>query len=242
MAGYNYKKRVLTDTPQSASYVGVAKGSQLASDQIEGIVRRRRGQSQAKEEKVSYDYSDYQAEMASQGKSLRDSSPKPMMYEDVVSRLQNPKKAESLKSDEAFMTRLEQMKKDFPGLTEREVFKIIEGESNYNPTAKSKAGAVGLFQMMEEPLAELGFTPEEVMAMAPAEQLAVYSGYLKRWGYDGSFGLGIVQAAPAYRNASPDTVVYKKGSKEWKQNPGWRSRNNGDITKRSIENYYGRVE
>lgn len=178
----------------------------------------------------------------SEKEQSRDTSPIPKSYPEVVARLKNPEKAETLKNDPAFMSRLSQMKEEFPGLSEREVFKIIEGESNYNPTAKSKAGAVGLFQMMEEPLAELGFTPEEVMNMEPAEQLAVYSGYLKRWGYDGSFGLGIVQAAPAYRNASPDTVIYKKGSKEWKQNPGWRSAGGGDITKRSIENYYGRVE
>lgn len=171
------------------------------------------------------------------GVSLR-----PQSYEQVISKLNNPEKAEDLKQDEAFMANLNRMKEKYPGLTENEIFKVIEGESAYNPRAKSKAGAVGLFQMMPEPLSEIGFTPDEVISMEPAEQLLVYEQYLKRWNYDGSTGLGILQAAPAYRNASPDTVIYEKGSKEWKMNKGWRSRGNGDITKRSIEAYYGRVE
>ena len=172
----------------------------------------------------------------------RDTSPVPKTYEQVIGRLQHPEKAEGLKADAAFMTKLVEMQEKFPGLKEQEIFKIIEGESRYNPQAKSEAGAVGLFQMMPETLAELGFTSEDVLAMEPTEQLSVYEAYLKRWDYDGSFGLGIVQAAPAYRKSSPDTVVYKKGSKEWKMNPGWRGPNNGDITKRSIEAYYGRAE
>ena len=175
-------------------------------------------------------------------KANTETSLKPKTYEQVVSRLKDPEMPNKFKSDPAFLANLEKLKKDFPGVTEQEVFKIIEGESKGDPTEVSKAGAVGMFQMMEDPLAELGFTPDEILSMEPAEQLSVYGLYLKRWGYDGSYGLGIIQAAPAFRNASPETVVYKKNSKEWKQNPGWRPRSGGDITKRSIENYYGRIE
>tara|TARA_R100001509_G_scaffold130490_2_gene83867 strand:- start:1719 stop:2510 length:792 start_codon:yes stop_codon:yes gene_type:complete len=175
-------------------------------------------------------------------KANTETSLKPKTYEQVVSRLKDPEMPDKFKSDPAFLANLEKLKKDFPGVTEHEVFKIIEGESKGDPTEVSEAGAVGMFQMMEEPLAELGYTPDEVLNMEPAEQLSVYGLYLKRWGYDGSYGLGIIQAAPAFRNASPDTVVYKKDSKEWKMNPGWRPRDGGDITKRSIENYYGRIE
>jgi len=167
---------------------------------------------------------------------------KPVIYEEYQASLKHPEKAVDLKNDKAFMSRLASMQEKYPGLTEAEVFKVIEGESTYRPRAKSKAGAVGLFQMMPEPLGELGFTPDEVLNMAPAEQLSVYEQYLDRWGYDGSTGLGILQAAPAYRDASPDTVIYKKGSKEWEMNRGWRERGDGDITKRSIENYYGRFK
>ncbi len=175
-------------------------------------------------------------------KANTETSLKPKTYEQVVSRLKDPEMPDKFKSDPAFLSNLKKLKKDFPGVTEHEVFKIIEGESKGDSTEVSSAGAVGMFQMMEDPLAELGFTPDEVLNMEPAEQLSVYGLYLKRWGYDGSYGLGIIQAAPAFRNASPDTVVYKKNSKAWKQNPGWRPRGGGDITKRSIENYYGRIE
>jgi hypothetical protein len=172
-----------------------------------------------------------------EGVSLR-----PQSYSDVMSRLSKPEKAEALKSDPAFAERLNMMMEKYPGLTENEIFKVIEGESAYNPKAVSSAGAVTLFQFTPEVAGELGFTTEELKAMEPAEQLAVYDSYLSRWDYDGSYGLGIMQAAPAYRKASSDTVIYKKGSKEWKQNPGWRSFDNGDITKESIEAYYGRVK
>ena len=40
------------------------------------------------------------------------------------------------------------------------------------------------------------------------------------------------------KNKSGDTVVYPKGSAEWKANKGWRSANNGDITKASLIAYY----
>ena len=171
-----------------------------------------------------------------EGVSLR-----PKTYSDVASELKQPKKAADLQQDEAFMANLNRMKEKYPGLTEKEVFKVIEGESAYNPRAVSSAGAVGLFQIMPEVLGELGFTTDDVMAMEPAEQLLVYEKYLERWDYDGETGLGIIQAAPAFRKADPDTVIYKKGTKAWEQNKGWRSRGNGDITKRSIEAYYGRV-
>ena len=57
-------------------------------------------------------------------------------------------------------------------------------------------------------------------------------------GYDGTQSLAVLQAAPGYRNAPLNTVIYKKNSKEWQQNPGWRPSNNGDITGQSIDDYY----
>jgi hypothetical protein len=68
----------------------------------------------------------------------------------------------------------------------------------------------------------------------------LYEKYLDKWGYDGSYSLGILQAAPAKRNVSPDTIIYKKGSAAWKQNPGWRDKKTGHITKASIDAYYRR--
>jgi len=68
------KKRVLTHTPQSASYIGVTKPTDLTGDQIEGIVRRRKGKVQPEQEKVSYDYSDFQKEMSEDSSNFDSSS------------------------------------------------------------------------------------------------------------------------------------------------------------------------
>ena len=250
----SYKKLLLTAREQAdlrfrekglgkrtRKFVDNEENSDLLSGQ--SLVPQRVKQDVSQEEDFMTSYYNKLYEQNQELKEqIRGTSPVPKTYEQVIARLQHPEKAKGLKADTAFMAKLAEMQENFPGLREQEIFKVIEGESRYNPQAKSKAGAVGLFQMMPETLAELGFTPEDILAMEPTEQLSVYEGYLKRWDYDGSFGLGIVQAAPAYRKSSPDTVVYKKGSKEWKMNPGWRGPNNGDITKRSIEAYYGRAE
>ena len=143
----------------------------------------------------------------------------------------------SLLDDKEFMRELKELKREFPALQEVELFNTIYRESSFNPSAKSSANAVGLLQMMPEVLGEMGLTTQEVLSMEPADQLIAYKGYLKRWGYDGSSSLGILQAAPAYRNSAPSTVIYRKGSKQARMNPGWQNAN-GDVTKESIENYY----
>lgn len=148
-----------------------------------------------------------------------------------------------LTEDPEFMAQLERMKAKYPGLSESEVFRVIRGESNFNPLAQNKdTDAAGLFQFIPKTSAELGFTTEDILGMDPAEQLKVYEKYLDRWNYSGNNSLGIMQAAPAFANASSDTVVYPKGSKAWELNPGWRPSDGGDITVESINNYYGRTQ
>lgn len=147
-----------------------------------------------------------------------------------------------LTEDPEFMLQLKRMQEKFPSLTESELFRVIKGESAFNPKAMNKdTNAAGLFQFMPKVAAELGFTTQDILSMAPAEQLKVYEKYLDRWNYSGKNSLAIMQAAPAYANASDDTVIYKKGSKAWKLNPGWRPANGGDITVKSINDYYGRT-
>lgn len=145
-----------------------------------------------------------------------------------------------LMDDPEFNIQLERLLEKYPNLSKSEVFRIIGKESSNNPRAVNEdSGAVGLFQFIPEVAAELGFTPEEILDMAPAEQLRVYEKYLDRWNYSGKNSLAIMQAAPSYANKSPDTVVYKKGSKAWEQNPGWRPDDGGDITIKSINDFYG---
>lgn len=144
-----------------------------------------------------------------------------------------------LMEDPAFVQELERLQEKYPGLTRSEIFRTIQGESAFNPRAQNKdTNAAGLFQFIPSTAAELGYTTDDILSMEPAEQLRLYDKYLERWNYKGGNSLGIMQAAPAFANASEDTVVYKKGSKAWEQNPGWRPKSGGDITVASINAYY----
>jgi hypothetical protein len=146
---------------------------------------------------------------------------------------------EAVKKDPEFRKEVQRLTKKY-GISELELYKVIQGESSFNPKAQNPSGATGLFQFMPATAAELGWTTEEIKEMAPAEQLKVYDQYLERWNYDGSNALGIMQGAPAFASASDDTVVYRKGSAAWKQNPGWRPSDGGDITVGSMNAYYNR--
>jgi hypothetical protein len=152
------------------------------------------------------------------------------------------KKASELFEDESFKQNFSMILDKYPGLTRYEMLRMIDGESGMNPSAQNKdSKAAGLFQFKPVVAAELGFTTEEIKNMPASEQLLVYERYLDKYKYDGSYSLGILQAAPAKRNASPDTIIYRKGSKAWKQNPGWRDSKSGHITKASIDAYYRRT-
>lgn len=149
--------------------------------------------------------------------------------------------AKGLTADEAFNQKLAEMEEKYPGLNRQELFRVIKGESAFDPQAvNTDSGASGLFQFIPKVARELGTTTEEIQKMSPTEQLELYDSYLSKWDYSGKVSLGTMQAAPAFANADPDTVVYKKGSKAWQQNPGWRPRDGGDITVESIDNYYRR--
>lgn len=157
------------------------------------------------------------------------------------------KKASKLFKQESFENNFNMILDKYPGVSRYELLRIIDGESGMNPTAQNKnSKAAGLFQFKPEVAAELGFTTDEIKTMPASEQLLVYERYLDKYKYDGSYSLGILQAAPAYRNASPDTEIYKKNDpvewkrKAWRQNPGWRD-SSGKITRASIDAYYRRT-
>lgn len=166
-------------------------------------------------------------------------TPRPRSYEDGGRERPLSGEALSLTDDPAFMENLAYFQEKH-GVSDTELFNIIRGESAFNPKAQNKdTNAAGLFQFIPSTASELGYTPEEILDMEPAEQLMVYDQYLDRWGYQGE-GLGIMQAAPAYRDAGDDDVIYDVGSAAWDVNPGWRAGGDGPITKASINNYYRR--
>ena len=133
-------------------------------------------------------------------------------------------------------------------ITTREVYEIIQGESNWNPSSVNSLGYKTLFQFGQDAITDINrFTDANVdyntiQNLTPSEQVAVYDKHLERWGYDGSVPLAVMQAAPGLSKklkGKPDnTVVYAVNSDEWNANPGWRKGKNGPITLGSLKNYY----
>lgn len=129
------------------------------------------------------------------------------------------------------------------GVDPKELEGIVIGESGGDPAAKNKkTKAAGLFQFMPVVAKELGTTTDKILAMSVEDQVNLYKEYLNKWGWKPGVPLGLMQAAPAlsrnWNKRNKSDVVYKKDSKAWKQNPGWRPEDGGDITIASIEAYY----
>ncbi len=143
---------------------------------------------------------------------------------------------EELENDPEFQAKLAEMMEKYPGLTKEEIYRTIQGESNFNSTAVAGSGATGLFQFMPGTANDLGYTTAQIQAMTPAQQLSVYDQYLDKNNYQGG-SLGIMQAAPAYANKPGNFEVYGVGTPAWNQNPGWRGPD-GRITVDSINAYY----
>lgn len=152
----------------------------------------------------------------------------------------------ALESDPAWKRKLDEMQTKYPGLTREEVYSIIQGESRFDKKAKaSNSSATGLFQFTEGALKTLNnrygtsYTTGKIQNMSPVEQLEVYDKYLESYDYNSNMGLGIIQAAPAFRNRPPSFEVYAVGSDKWIANPPWRGPD-GKITVQSINDYYDR--
>ena len=145
--------------------------------------------------------------------------------------------AAALDNDPAFQEQLEKMLEKYPGLTKEELYRVMQGESNFNTTAlNSDSGATGLFQFIPSTAEMLGYTTGEIQKMSASEQLAVYDQYLDAFDYRGG-SLGIMQAAPGYASRGDGYEVYEPGSRAYEQNPGWVGAD-GKITVSSINSYY----
>ena len=101
-----------------------------------------------------------------------------------------------LASDSEFTASIEKLAKK-RGISTSELYKVIQGESGFNPTARNKSGATGLFQIMPDSAKELGVSTGQILKMTPAQQVDLYDKYLGRWGYSSKNRLGIMQAAPS---------------------------------------------
>lgn len=143
---------------------------------------------------------------------------------------------QGLDNDPAFQAKLSEMMQKYPGLTKEEIYRTIQGESNFNTTAYNSSGATGLFQFMPGTANDLGYTTSQIQKMSASEQLAVYDKYLDKYNYQGG-SLGIMQAAPGKANKPGNYEVYTQDTAAWRQNPGWRGPD-GRITVDSINAYY----
>lgn len=149
------------------------------------------------------------------------------------------KKINTLKNDESFTSELNSLKEAYPELTERDLFYVIAKESSMDPTIVNDSGYKGLFQMGKDAAADAGIDYSNLEDKTPAEQLKEYRKYMEYHNFDASkHTLGLLQAAPSYLNASPDTVVYSKldNPSIYKLNKGWFK--DDDATVQSINSFY----
>jgi hypothetical protein len=120
--------------------------------------------------------------------------------------------------------------------------RIIGPESGGKADARNpKSGATGLIQFLPSIARDLGTSTEELAKMSATEQLPFVMKYLSDRGVTSDSSAEdyvMAVAAPAFIGKPPETVVYRKGSKEWEQNPAWRPPGGGDITVDSIGRFY----
>jgi hypothetical protein len=171
------------------------------------------------------------------------------IVEEDGTELSYPEKAQGSLSSLA-INQIEKMSEKY-GIPSNEFYRIIQGESSMDTKAiNPESKAVTLVQFIPTQFQkggvfeDKGITAKQASDMSDVKQLELYEEYLDYWGYDGSVPLAILQAAPNKLDDvknNPDTVIYKKGSKAWKQNPNWRTEGDGDITGQSVMDYFERV-
>lgn len=120
--------------------------------------------------------------------------------------------------------------------------KLIETESQWNPNAKSKAGALGIAQLMPSTAAELGVNP-----MNPEEALDGSARYLKQ--QLSTFGGDYTKAVAAY-NAGAGNVKKYKGIPPFKETQDYVSKVLGpgknlasaNNSTTIVQNFYGQAD
>ena len=145
---------------------------------------------------------------------------------------------EKFENDPEFQAAWKRLKARRPQVEKAEFYRVIYGESRGDHTIRNKAsGTVGLFQFTRGTAKGLGTSVEEIGRMTPAQQVDVYSDYLRSYRGGGVGSLSVYGAAPGYAHRSDDTVVYKVGSEAWRINKSYRSAGGGPITVGSLKEY-----
>ncbi len=121
--------------------------------------------------------------------------------------------------------------------------RVMGPESGGSASARNpESGATGLIQFLPSVARGLGTTTDELAGMSSSEQLPYVMKYLSDRGVTSDSPQSdyvLAVAAPAFIGRPAHAVVYRKGTKAWEQNPGWRPADGGDITVGSIQAFYG---
>lgn len=130
------------------------------------------------------------------------------------------------------------------GLDGDSLTKIVRFESGGKADAKNSSGATGLIQWMPDvfkgmtkPEGYENVRHEDLKDLTAEEQIPLVIQYFKDKGLKPGADVGemyLAVAAPSAVNKPDATVVYKKDSPAWVQNPAWRPADGGDITAGSI--------
>ncbi|MDO8876356.1 MAG: hypothetical protein Q7V40_09650, partial [Pseudolabrys sp.] len=133
------------------------------------------------------------------------------------------------------------------------VGQLLKGESGGRNMPPNKYGYTGYFQMRPNEFTKDGqflpnarnyggprMTPQDFANMSFAEQAQLYANRLEKLGYDGTQNLGVMNAAPAFKNAADDTVAYPAGSRAAAANPAWvrNSDAGGAVTVAGIKRWH----
>lgn len=121
---------------------------------------------------------------------------------------------------------------------------LVKHESGGKADAVSSEGASGVLQIMPVHLRRMGIEPEEFRKLSATEQLPYVMRFFKDNGITSEssaddYALAVGASDPKWRSMPDSTVIYPKGSKEWKANKPWRPADDGDITKESMLRFYG---
>lgn len=161
----------------------------------------------------------------------------PKWLRDEYGATRDKKRAET---DSGFDTELDAVSRA-SGLDPDKVRSVISPESGGSAQAVNpQSGASGLIQFLPKVAESLGSSIEEIRKMTAEEQLPLVMKYLSDRGITKDSSQDdyyMAVAAPAFIGKPDSAVVYKKGSKEWEQNPAWRPADGGDITVGSIKAY-----
>lgn len=131
------------------------------------------------------------------------------------------------------------------GFPQEEAAAAIDLESGWKPHALGSNGAAGLIQFMPATLRALGWagSSEDFAKLSAGEQAPWIGRFVARavksarkWERPGD--TYVLLAGPEFIGATDETVMYRKGTPAWKQNPtlreGYGTSYEGDITAGSV--------